>query len=170
MPSSSLKLSEFSFHCKIGIYGSSFCNSHPLARLAHLFSCPSSGEFDLHGLVVSSPGWWQFRLTALRARSTLLPASRSTEDGVRAANGERSMSEFQPRRPRLRLNPDSYRKLRTYVLERDGWRCQSSGSSDRLQVHHMRSRSILGDDTDENLITLCTDCHSDIHRSCITLR
>jgi 5-methylcytosine-specific restriction endonuclease McrA len=76
------------------------------------------------------------------------------------------MSDFQPRRPRLRLDPDSYRKLRTEVLERDGWRCQYCGSSDRLQVHHIRSRSRLGHDTDENLITLCADCHSDIHRSC----
>src|ERR1700751_3002493 len=77
------------------------------------------------------------------------------------------MNDFQPRRPRLRLDPDSYRKLRTEVLERDGWRCQYCGSSDRLQVHPLRSRSLLGDDTDENLITLCADFHSDIHRNCL---
>ena len=34
------------------------------------------------------------------------------------------MNDFQPRRPRLRLDPDSYRKLRTEVLERDG--CDAS--------------------------------------------
>jgi 5-methylcytosine-specific restriction endonuclease McrA len=76
------------------------------------------------------------------------------------------MSDFQPRRPRLRLNSDGYRRLQTEVLERDGWRCQYCGRSDRLQVHHICSRSRLGDDTDENLITLCADCHSEIHRSC----
>jgi 5-methylcytosine-specific restriction endonuclease McrA len=76
------------------------------------------------------------------------------------------MSDFQPQRPRLRLDADSYRKLRTAVLERDGWRCQICGSSDHLQIHHIRSRGRLGGDTDENLITLCADCHSDIHRSC----
>ena len=74
------------------------------------------------------------------------------------------MSGFQPRQPRLRLDPDSYRKLRAEVLQRDGWRCQTCGSSDRLQVHHIRSRGRLGDDTDENLITLCADCHGSIHR------
>jgi len=74
------------------------------------------------------------------------------------------MSDFQPKRPRLRLAPDSYRKLRTDVLERDGWHCQYCGGSDRLQVHHMCSRSLFGDDTNENLITLCADCHSDIHQ------
>jgi 5-methylcytosine-specific restriction endonuclease McrA len=75
------------------------------------------------------------------------------------------MSDFQPRRPRLRLNPDSYRKLRTEVLVRDGWRCQYCGSSEHLEVHHLCSRSRLGHDVDENLITLCADCHSDIHRA-----
>ena len=76
------------------------------------------------------------------------------------------MNGVQPRRPRLRLNPDSYRKLCTEVLERDGWRCQYCGSFDRLQVHHICSRSLLGDDIDENLIALCADCHSTIHRNC----
>ena len=36
------------------------------------------------------------------------------------------MSDFRPRRPRLKLNPNSYRKLRTEVLERDGWRCHNA--------------------------------------------
>ena len=31
------------------------------------------------------------------------------------------------------------------------------GASDHIQVHHMCSRSRLGDDTDENLTTLCAD-------------
>ena len=80
------------------------------------------------------------------------------------------MSDFQLKRPRLRLDSDSYRKLRIEVLERDCWRCQYCGSSDRLEVHHLRSRGRLGDDTDENLITLCANCHSDIHRSCLKSR
>ena len=75
------------------------------------------------------------------------------------------MNDFQPRRPRLRLNPGSYRELRIEVLKRDGWRCQYCGRSDRLEVHHIRSRSRLGDDIGENLITLCSDCHRDIHRT-----
>ena len=74
------------------------------------------------------------------------------------------MNGFQPR---LRLNPDSYRKLRTDVLQRDGWKCQLCGSSDRLQVHHIRPRSRLGGDIDENLVTLCADCHGNIHLRCL---
>jgi 5-methylcytosine-specific restriction endonuclease McrA len=76
------------------------------------------------------------------------------------------MADLRPRRPRLRLDADSYRKLHTEVLERDGWRCQYCGTSDCLQVHHICPRSRLGDDNDENLITLCAVCHSEIHRNC----
>jgi 5-methylcytosine-specific restriction endonuclease McrA len=76
------------------------------------------------------------------------------------------MKSVRQRKTRLRLNSDSYRKLRTDVLERDGWRCQNCGTSERLQVHHIRSRSALGDDAAENLITLCADCHRQSHLSC----
>jgi 5-methylcytosine-specific restriction endonuclease McrA len=67
------------------------------------------------------------------------------------------------RRPRLRLDPESYSKLRRQVLERDGWRCQNCGSPHNLQVHHIRSRSLLGDDAAQNLITLCDTCHTRAH-------
>jgi hypothetical protein len=50
------------------------------------------------------------------------------------------MTDFQPRRPRLRLDADSYRKLRAEVLKRDGWRCQTCGSSDDLQEGHKRDK------------------------------
>ena len=73
------------------------------------------------------------------------------------------MIRLRPRRPRLRLDPDSYRHLYQQVLERDGWRCQHCGSSIDLQVHHIRPRGRLGKDTEQNLITLCATCHRDAH-------
>ncbi len=73
------------------------------------------------------------------------------------------MTRLLPRRPRLRLDPESYYRLHQQVLERDGWRCQSCGRCTNLQVHHIHSRGRLGDDTEPNLITLCTGCHRDIH-------
>ena len=73
------------------------------------------------------------------------------------------MKSIRQRKPRLRINPDSYRKLRIDVLERDGWRCQNCGTSECLQVHHIRSRRALGDDAAENLITLCAGCHRQLH-------
>jgi 5-methylcytosine-specific restriction endonuclease McrA len=48
-------------------------------------------------------------------------------------------------------------------LERDGWRCPLCGSSSDLQIHHLRSRSKLGDDELSNLIMLCVDCHGRQH-------
>jgi len=68
------------------------------------------------------------------------------------------------KRPRLRLDPESYRLLRKAVLERDQWRCQYCGAMVGLEVHHMVTRGKLGDDAAENLITLCCDCHRDVHR------
>jgi 5-methylcytosine-specific restriction endonuclease McrA len=67
-------------------------------------------------------------------------------------------------RPRLRLDPESYERLREQVLRRDGWRCQSCGAMSSLEVHHNEFRSHGGSDSEENLITLCGGCHSLTHR------
>jgi len=73
------------------------------------------------------------------------------------------MGKLRQKQPRLRLDPQGCRRLRQQVLERDGWRCQHCGRSTALQVHHIRSRSRQGDDAAENLITLCADCHFQLH-------
>ncbi len=38
------------------------------------------------------------------------------------------------------------------------------GALSNLEVHHRESRSQSGDDAEQNLITLCTRCHSIVHR------
>ena len=73
------------------------------------------------------------------------------------------MTTLRPRRPRLRLDPDAYRTLRESILERDHWRCQSCGCLVGLEVHHVQSRRQLGDDIEQNLITLCQSCHRKAH-------
>jgi len=73
------------------------------------------------------------------------------------------LNRFTRKRPRLRLDPDAYRQLSREVLARDEWRCQDCGTAQNLQVHHLRSRSRLGDDAEENLITLCVSCHRARH-------
>ena len=67
--------------------------------------------------------------------------------------------------PRLKLDTTSYRELHKQVLERDGWRCQVCGSMQHLQVHHLKFRSQAGSDVEQNLITLCADCHAHMHRA-----
>lgn len=69
------------------------------------------------------------------------------------------MNGLRQRQPRLRLDREEYEALRRQVLERDGWRCQSCGCQRDLHVHHVTSRSQLGHDASENLITLCAACH-----------
>ena len=73
------------------------------------------------------------------------------------------MNSIRPKRPRLVLDQQAYRELHEKVLRRDGWRCQCCGSMRDLHVHHMQSRSLLGDDAEENLITLCVRCHTQVH-------
>jgi len=66
---------------------------------------------------------------------------------------------------RLQLDPYLYKKLRDRTLERDGWRCQLCGTMSNLEVHHKQFRSRAGNDEEENLITLCSGCHSAVHHS-----
>ena len=73
------------------------------------------------------------------------------------------MSPIDPKSTRLRLDPISYENLRQQVLRRDGWRCQSCSSMSNLEVHHQRFRSQSGDDSKLNLITLCAECHAQMH-------
>jgi len=75
------------------------------------------------------------------------------------------VNAIRPKVVRLRLDPISYEALRQHVLRRDGWRCQSCGTMSNLEVHHKEFRSHCGDDTEENLITLCSTCHASAHQS-----
>jgi 5-methylcytosine-specific restriction endonuclease McrA len=73
------------------------------------------------------------------------------------------MTIWANKQPRIQLDPDAYRQLCRRVPQRDRWRCQACGGRANLQVHHARLRSRSGDDSDENLVTLCVGCHAIIH-------
>jgi len=73
------------------------------------------------------------------------------------------MTRMPAKRPRLRLDPHSYKELCRQVLARDNWTCQVCGSRNNLQVHHQQRRSQRGADEDSNLITLCAGCHGGLH-------
>jgi len=75
------------------------------------------------------------------------------------------MTRVRPKRTLLRLDSELYEQLRNQVLRRDGWRCQSCGTMSNLEVHHKEFRSHSGEDSEQNLITLCSACHATVHRS-----
>ncbi len=63
----------------------------------------------------------------------------------------------------VRLDCQQYEQLHQGIMRRDGWRCQLCGALSQLQVHHLRFRSQSGEDSEENLMTLCHNCHATIH-------
>ena len=63
----------------------------------------------------------------------------------------------------MRLPLEEYSILTNSVLSRDGFKCRSCGFRGNLTAHHMRFRSQGGEDTMDNLVTLCSACHRGIH-------
>lgn len=55
------------------------------------------------------------------------------------------------------------RNFRAKVLWRDRYKCQHCGNSDNLRAHHIVPRIQGGTDTPRNGLTLCEDCHNDLH-------
>lgn len=63
-----------------------------------------------------------------------------------------------------------YSSRRKAVLHRDNYTCQCCGKKNcRLEVHHIKFRSNGGTDDEENLITLCEDCHKGVHAGTVVL-
>ena len=86
-----------------------------------------------------------------------------TADFPRRRTSEDALGMIRPKAARTRLDPLSYESLRQQILRRDGWRCQSCGTMSKLEVHHKQFRSRSGDDSEENLITLCAACRAVAH-------
>jgi 5-methylcytosine-specific restriction endonuclease McrA len=62
-----------------------------------------------------------------------------------------------------RTREREWQKVRKAVLVRDGYRCRSCGTPEKVDVHHIRFRSMGGADTSENLCALCRICHLEMH-------
>ena len=63
-----------------------------------------------------------------------------------------------------------YSSRRSAILHRDNYTCQCCGKKNcRLEVHHIKFRSNGGTDDEENLITLCKECHDGVHAGTIVL-
>lgn len=63
-----------------------------------------------------------------------------------------------------------YSSRRSAILHRDNYTCQCCGKKNcRLEVHHINFRSNGGTDDEENLITLCKECHKGVHAGTVAL-
>jgi hypothetical protein len=129
---------------------------HPGCRSAHR-------DNDMESLITLYIVVKKFTPNCKGSGSALRASSGLWEDRIPANGGYEAVSLPWTRRPRLRLTSEGYSRLRSEVLSRDAWRCQRCGTSSCLEVHHLRRRNQLGDDTRENLITLCAECHGKIH-------
>ena len=67
----------------------------------------------------------------------------------------------QQQQDQLKTTNDTWSKIRRIILERDDYRCQISGKTNgRLDVHHIIPRRDGGQDSTDNLITVCNGvCH-----------
>jgi hypothetical protein len=102
-------------------------------------------------------------LVAIHYKVLKVPARAGKAGIPGASKGGSVMSGLVRGEPRIKLAPDAYEKLCHRVLVRDSWRCQNCGSMQNLEVHHKTLRSRQGDDVEENLVTLCSSCHTNEH-------
>ena len=63
-----------------------------------------------------------------------------------------------------KLRDPRWQKKRLKILERDGWKCKYCESEDiELHVHHKKYKGLPHDADDEDLETLCKNCHYIFH-------
>ena len=63
---------------------------------------------------------------------------------------------------KTRFNYKSWVKIRQQVILRDGNKCVKCSQVNRLEVHHIVPWRKTKDDSADNLITLCHDCHFEV--------
>lgn len=61
------------------------------------------------------------------------------------------------------MKSDEWRDRRDRILMRDGYRCRQCGTGKNLRVHHIRYPAVYGTESDDDLVTMCDDCHRKIH-------
>lgn len=98
---------------------------------------------------------------AVETEEGSVPADRTTAAMV-ACDGERVGLDRD-------IDQPTPRWLRRGVLARDGGRCRSCRSTQRLMVHHVHFRSRGGRSTADNLVTLCAHCHSLVHEGLLRI-
>lgn len=71
------------------------------------------------------------------------------------------MNEFEYR---LYLKTPAWKSKAKQRAAIDGYQCQLCGSRENLQIHHLTYRHIGFENPWVDLVTLCENCHSGVHR------
>lgn len=88
-----------------------------------------------------------------------------------SVDGKLVLAAVHPwRRPLSNPYGPNWGAVKKAALQRDGHACRKCESRQRLNVHHIKKLLSFGGDTEaanqlRNLITLCSSCHKDAHRS-----
>jgi hypothetical protein len=61
------------------------------------------------------------------------------------------------------LNSMKWAGIRAGIISSRGCRCESCGSKEQLQVHHLRYPKVWGEEKPEDLQVLCRKCHCAAH-------
>lgn len=56
-----------------------------------------------------------------------------------------------------------WKELRDQRLAKDDYRCKRCKTAKQLRIHHIRYPEVWGEESVDDLVTLCDDCHSQIH-------
>jgi len=62
-----------------------------------------------------------------------------------------------------------WQRTRQAVLVRDGYKCRVCKTKENVDVHHIRFRSLGGEDSTSNCAAICRVCHAEIHAYDMTL-
>jgi len=66
-----------------------------------------------------------------------------------------------------RLTGVEWKNIQELIFERDGYKCSQCNLNNNIVVHHIVHKSDRGSDNEDNLITLCSKCHSKVHNEYI---
>lgn len=61
------------------------------------------------------------------------------------------------------MNANLTNAERKEIYRRDGFRCALCDSESGIQIHHIIPRGQGGSSSQDNLITLCSYCHAQVH-------
>lgn len=96
--------------------------------------------------------------TRVTRDSTYKPVRITGRDGFEYSIARMGEKDF------FALCPQVWGPIRRKRLQIDDFKCQKCGTPFNLQIHHHRYPEIWGEEDVENdLMTLCGKCHSEIH-------